>query len=158
MRKFVVVFLLVQASLSASGLCSRLTTTFEYQSREVGLPKELLIAVALVESSGNESAINYNRDGSYDVGLFQLNSKFLDYYVEKFWDTSTPFDPYNGEHSIILGSRYLAWLIETTGSLEKGVIAYNVGIGSVIAEKRVLAQAQYFSKVTKTVTKVLESF
>lgn len=154
MKKIIILLMFVPFSVSSLSLCSELAAQFKYQSWETGLPEELLIAVAFVESSGNSSAVSRNSNGSYDLGLFQLNSEFIPFFEEKFWDSEESFDPFNPRHSIVVGSRYLAWLVEITGSMERGIVAYNVGLGSVLLEDKLYAQARYFSKVTKMTTEV----
>ena len=39
-----------------------------------GVNPSLLVAIARTESSMNPNAINHNRNGSYDLGLMQINS------------------------------------------------------------------------------------
>ena len=41
------------------------------------IPQELLLAIAKVESGLNWRAINVNTDGSYDIGVMQINSRHL---------------------------------------------------------------------------------
>lgn len=41
------------------------------------VPPNLLRAIATVESKMRPDAINYNRNGSYDVGVMQINSTWL---------------------------------------------------------------------------------
>lgn len=42
-----------------------------------GLPRGILLAIAKVESGLKWRAINRNRDGSYDIGIMQINSRHL---------------------------------------------------------------------------------
>jgi soluble lytic murein transglycosylase-like protein len=48
-----------------------------WASRRYGVPAELLQAIAQVESSANPRAFNRNVDGTHDIGLMQINSRWL---------------------------------------------------------------------------------
>ncbi|EBR8426895.1 lytic transglycosylase, partial [Salmonella enterica subsp. enterica serovar London] len=43
------------------------------------IDSDLLRAIALQESRGNQNAIGVNRNGSIDVGLMQINSQYADF-------------------------------------------------------------------------------
>ncbi|MFA5028565.1 MAG: lytic transglycosylase domain-containing protein, partial [Candidatus Methylomirabilota bacterium] len=45
----------------------------------------LLRAIAWVESAGNPSALSWNRNGSYDVGLMQINSWWYSRGLASLW-------------------------------------------------------------------------
>lgn len=51
-----------------------LSLCFEKASQEMGVHKKLLVVVAYVESGLNERAFNVNRNGTYDIGIMQVNS------------------------------------------------------------------------------------
>lgn len=50
---------------------------FEEAATRYQVPVALLKAISKIESSGNPRAINRNRDGSYDIGHMQINSRWL---------------------------------------------------------------------------------
>lgn len=52
-------------------------TCYEQAAAQYSLPVEVLHAIARVESGGNPSAYNRNRNGSEDIGLMQINSIWL---------------------------------------------------------------------------------
>jgi soluble lytic murein transglycosylase-like protein len=43
-------------------------------AKKYNIPFELLIAIASVESNYNPNAINYNSNGTYDIGIMKINS------------------------------------------------------------------------------------
>jgi soluble lytic murein transglycosylase-like protein len=48
-----------------------------WASSRYGVPADLLHAIAVVESSSNSRALNRNVDGTHDIGLMQINSRWL---------------------------------------------------------------------------------
>ncbi|MDY0300848.1 MAG: lytic transglycosylase domain-containing protein [Trichlorobacter sp.] len=47
---------------------------FNEAAKRYGISPRILWAIAKVESGGNPRAINYNKNGTYDYGLMQINS------------------------------------------------------------------------------------
>lgn len=52
-------------------------TCFAQAADKYGVPVALLKAIAVQESNGQAHAINRNRNGSFDIGLMQINSAWL---------------------------------------------------------------------------------
>lgn len=50
---------------------------FEQAAQRYSVPVALLKAIALQESNGRAHAFNRNPNGSYDIGLMQINSGWL---------------------------------------------------------------------------------
>jgi len=66
------VLLLFAAGSQAADAC-----TWETAAGRYGVNAKVLYAIARHESNLNPGAIHQNVDGSYDVGLMQINSKWL---------------------------------------------------------------------------------
>ena len=67
------------------------------------------LAVMSCESDGREKATGYNKDGSYDSGLFQVNSK-----TEEWLETSIynkELDMLNAETNVMAAS----WIVRNIG-------------------------------------------
>ena len=50
---------------------------FEEAASRYQMPSALLKAISRVGSGGNPNALNRNRDGSFDMGHMQINSRWL---------------------------------------------------------------------------------
>jgi hypothetical protein len=78
---------------------------------------DVCIAIALAESGGNPRAVNRNRNGSTDRGLWQINS------VHKQFDPDRLFDPdYNAEAMAVVskgGTDWTPWVAYTSGAYKR---------------------------------------
>jgi len=76
------------------------------------------------ESNWRWDAINDNGD-SRDLGIAQLNSKYINYYSKY---TNEDIDPFNPYQSLLVSVQILKHLYDETGSWMNAVAAYNVGL------------------------------
>jgi len=123
-------------------------------SRLYGYNPELLLAVIAVESKFNPEALGRYRSGGLSgaLGLMQIKyptalaiSKMLGIKGLK------PKDLMDPETNIILGTAYLTTLISRFKSFKLGIIAYNLGPGTVrstLSRKEALPM-RYYEKVLK---------
>lgn len=72
-----VVSLTVTLLVVAPGLAWSMQDCFSAAGIRHGVSPILLEAIAMKESSMRPDAVNRNRDGSWDVGLMQINSRWL---------------------------------------------------------------------------------
>lgn len=83
-----------------------------------GVPEWLLTEVAYVESRFNPTAINVNKNGSIDRGLYQIN------------DVAHPDAPaWCIQGSALYAAKYLKKLYNLTGSWYNALVCYNAGYG-----------------------------
>ncbi|HIC7213572.1 lytic transglycosylase domain-containing protein [Burkholderia stabilis] len=106
-----------------------------------GIDPLLLVAIAKIESALNPRAINYNRNGTYDIGLMQINSTHLPRLIK----TGVTHKRLINEPctSIDTGASILAGFIERHGYTWNAVGAYNAGSSG----KRETARKSYATKV-----------
>lgn len=98
----------------------------------------LLYAIAKTESSLNPSAINRNKNGSYDIGLMQINSSWLPTLRKYGVEEKDLYDPCT---SIQVGAWILSQNMRRMGVTWEAVGAY----AAVSPEKRI----QYAKKVQR---------
>ncbi|MFY9997715.1 MAG: type III secretion system invasion protein IagB [Leclercia sp.] len=86
----------------------------------------LLFAIAKVESGMNPYAVGWNRDGSRDVGLMQINSSHFPELQRAGIDESRLMrEPCT---SIMVGASILSGMIKVYGYNWEAVGAYNAGL------------------------------
>lgn len=103
------------------------------KATERGIDPKIAHAIAMTESSGNANAMNKNRNGTSDYGLFQVNSSNL-----KPGEEEQAFDPeFNTSRGLDI---YKEGLDRFNGNEAMALYSYNHGIRA--AEKAGLAVAQ----------------
>lgn len=87
--------------------------------------------------SFDEFAINRdNTNGTVDVGLFQLNDKYLwTDFVPRYWIEGVEFDPFNWKHNAYIAIHHMAWLQEKLKVEDDIIMAYNCGLNAVINDR-----------------------
>lgn len=95
---------------------------WEEAGERYGVNPSLLYAIAKTESSLNPSAINRNKNGSYDIGLMQINSAWLP-ALRKYGISEQQL--YQPCVSIHVGAWILAQNMRRLGNSWEAVGAYN---------------------------------
>jgi len=110
------------------------------------LPQYYFSKMLEVESNFNPRAVSGpNADGSYDYGLAQLNSKYLDEFGWRY--KFGTIDPFNPEQAIHVAGKHLSVLYAHTGTWEKAFMAYNIGLSRVLSGKISGAGVEYVNKI-----------
>ena len=98
------------------------TACWDAASQRYGVNMHLLYAIAKTESGLNPRAINRNADGSYDIGLMQINSRWLPTLRKYGLSEEQLFDACT---SINVGAWILAQNMHRLGNTWNAVGAYN---------------------------------
>lgn len=130
-----------QALCKLSILCAALLLSspvyaycWQEAGQRYGIEPELLQAIGIVESNLNPAAKNSNKDGSYDLGLMQINSRNIP-TLNKFNISEEKLV----EHpclSVMSGAWILAGMIRKKGYSWEAVGAYNAGLSPKNAHLR----------------------
>ena len=107
-------------------------------SNVLGVPTDFVVSELLVENpEDNPMALSKpNKDGSYDVGLFQLNSRYVyTTFKNRYWNFyDVEFDPMNWQHNTYVAIRLMKDLLDSfNGDMTMAATAYNCGAGRTIA-------------------------
>lgn len=148
--------ILLAALLSASAMqpcaargSAEMETCFATVGQASGVSPALLRAIARVESSLNPKALNAShqtRTGSYDIGLMQINSRWLK-KLGVYGITETAL--YDACTSIEVGAWILSDLFKRHGLNWEAVGAYNAACTQLNREQCKLARDAYIAKVRK---------
>lgn len=103
------------------------------------IPLSLAFALAHTESEFKAKAVNTNKNGSIDRGLFQLNNK-------SFPDL-TEADFFNPEISAKYGMSHLRYCLDTAGNEIAALAMYNAGTGKVRSNSTPQTTLNYVSKI-----------
>lgn len=93
---------------------------FEEAGEAYGVAPGLLWAIAKVESNFNPAAVCYNRDGSYDYGVMQINSSWANKLGLRLWNSLN--DPCT---NVKVGAWILADCLGRYGYTREGIGCYN---------------------------------
>ena len=103
-------------------LPAKSATCFEHASQRYGVPANLLKAIALQESSGRAHAFNRNPNGTFDMGMMQINSAWLPTLARHGIQPQHLWDPCV---STLVGAWILANNFARLGYNTQGLGAYN---------------------------------
>lgn len=92
-----------------------------------GIHTTILRAIAMTESAMNARAVNRNTNGSVDVGLMQINSRWFPRLAEM---GIKPEDLWDGCTNVHVGAWILAGYIRRFGYNWRAIGAYNAGPSS----------------------------
>lgn len=104
------------AGVSAHAFC------FETAGQRYGVSPQLLKAIAQQESSLNPLAYNSNRNGSVDMGLMQINSRWLPFLKQQ---GVSPQDLWSPCTNVMVGAWILAGNFARMGYNTRALGAYN---------------------------------
>jgi len=103
----------------------------------------LLMSISWVESKFNPGALNRNRDGSYDMGIMQINTRWKNYLRRYGIDLSHLWDPC---YNIYIGAMILRYCIDNHGYNWRAVDCYNRGVRRAKGTSRYVWKVYYTLK------------
>ncbi len=112
---------------------------------EIGIPPTLATAVVKVE---NPDYNPYLVGPSGDLGIMQLNPRYLAWFIERYWHIDEPFNWQNPEHNIRVGLKHLKYLMSVHGwNTWQALIAYNCGEERLLTGKPPNVSIEYANKI-----------
>ena len=127
-----------------TGVSSSWAFCFDEAGRKFNVSPALLKAIAKVESSLNPNAVNYNKNGSYDFGLMQINNWWQKSLGDYWYELSDPC------YNVVVGAWILKQCFSQFGCCWDAVACYNTGkpISQLTGQKKENAW-KYIRKVQK---------
>jgi soluble lytic murein transglycosylase-like protein len=96
-----------------------------------GIPPGALESIAWAESGFCPEAESPEREDEYrDLGMFQFNSKYLEWYAKRY-NRGVPFDPMVPEEAVAIAAKHIRFLYERYNRWSDVFLAYNAGYGAV---------------------------
>jgi soluble lytic murein transglycosylase len=97
-------------------------------AQENGLPGDLLMALAWVESSWRRSVVS----DVGAIGVMQLMPRTVEYVSKKLLGLRSNLDPRNPTSNVRMGAKYFRHLLDQNqGNVRRALIAYNQGLTSL---------------------------
>jgi hypothetical protein len=114
------------------------------------VPPALAFSLCAEESEYNPRALNRNKNGTIDRGLFQLNSaSFPKLRVEDFYDSNV---------NASQGISHLRWCLNVAGTEISALAMYNAGETRVRSVGTPKSTLDYVSRILKRQRKIEEDF
>lgn len=112
---------------------------------------DLCVAILLQENPLlNDKAEHRNENGTTDIGLFQMNDKYVwATFVPKYWKMDTEFNPYNWKMNTFLAIHHIHYLHTSMKVLDDTIMAYNCGEGAVMNSKIPESTKAYLASVKR---------
>lgn len=139
--QFLLILLILATSEFAHAQASR-AECIESAAKIYKLDPDLLKALAKHESDFNRKAVHKNKDGTYDYGEMQINSKHLPMLLKAGFKKD---DLFNYCASYHIGAYILNVGISRYGKTWRAVGSYNAGFGR--GKKSEAARLEYVRKI-----------
>lgn len=102
---------------------------------ELEIDSDLAVAILMQENPEfNYEAMHRNENGTVDLGLWQLNDKYLyTTFCDNFWQFSVDLNAFEWKHNTFIALHQIEWLQSRLKVFDDVVMAYNCGIGAVMS-------------------------
>lgn len=116
---------------------------------ELKIDPDLAVSILLQENPDiNFEAIHKNNNGTVDLGLWQLNDKYLyTTFSENFWDFDIALNAFDWKHNTLIALHQIEWLQTRLKVQDDVIMAYNCGIGAVMNREIPDSTKIYLSRV-----------
>jgi hypothetical protein len=118
------------------------------QCQKNDVPVNVALAILSEENPGLVfNAIHMNQNGSQDLGLWQLNDRYIwADFIPRYWDREDVFrwnDPY---HSTYLAIRHIKWLYTHGFNHWQVILAYNCGYWALLSNSVPVSSIEYANR------------
>lgn len=119
---------------------------------ELGVDPDLVVAILLNENPMlDNNHINRNNNGSIDIGLFQLNDRYLySTFQKRYWKfKDVELNPTNWKHNTYIAIHHIRYLSKTHKLWDEIVMAYNCGSTAVMKNRVPESTKEYLARAQK---------
>lgn len=117
---------------------------------ELEIEDELAVAILIQENPEiNFNAMHRNENGTVDLGLWQLNDKYLyTTFTNNFWKfENVELNAFDWKHNTFIALHQIEWLASRLKVFDDVVMAYNCGIGATMNRKIPSSTFTYLKRV-----------
>ena len=118
--------------------------------KELEIQDELAVAILIQENPEiNFNAMHRNENGTVDLGLWQLNDKYLyTTFSTNFWKfENVELNAFDWKHNTFIALHQIEWLASRLKVFDDVVMAYNCGIGATMNRKIPSSTITYLKRV-----------
>lgn len=117
---------------------------------EYGLNLKMCLAILMAENpTFNELASHENLNGTTDLGLWQLNSRYIDLFAV-YWGKGN-FDVLNWKCNTYSALNHIKMLCDNLETTDEVIKAYNCGIGAVMSGRIPQSTENYLLRVKRNI-------
>lgn len=124
-------------------------------STSLEVDPDLVVAILMQENPKfNPGAENRNSNGTSDLGLFQLNSRYVfSTFEQKYWLEDGPeLNPFNWKHNTFVAIHLIKDLTTKLKVQDDAIMAYNCGYPAVINHQIPATTYIYLAAVKNNIT------
>lgn len=116
---------------------------------EIDLDSNLAVSILMRENPElNPDAVHKNENGTMDVGLWQLNDKYLyQVFLTRYWKLPVDFNPFNWKMNTYIALNHIKYLQTQMKVFDDVVCSYNCGEGAVMRNEIPASTYQYLAYV-----------
>ena len=117
---------------------------------ELGIDTDLAIAILTTENTAYDPEVigKRNENGTVDLGLWQLNDKYLwTTFKDRYWFENIELNPFNWKHNTFIALHHLKYLQDKLKVEDDVIMAYNGGEGAVMNSTVKQSTYDYLTKV-----------
>lgn len=117
--------------------------------KSLDLDSDLVVAHLIAENPQFDvNAKHLNGNGTTDLGLFQLNDRYLfTTFKDKYWKETYEIDPFNWQHNTYIAIHLIKDLQDKFENQDDAIMAYNGGSGAVMTGNIKPLTRYYLQKV-----------
>ncbi len=123
-----ILFFFLPLMVQAETIDSEYLPWFQEVCAMENVPLEIILSIAIVESNMQMINSELNSNGSFDIGVMQINSHYVSYFEEQLWYQNLPFDVNDPEDNIRMGVLILKHLYIETHEWDRACMSYNRGL------------------------------
>ena len=143
----------IQVNSKYDFIDSRIGCYIESLCYELELDSNLVFGILMQENPMFDSnAVNKNGNGTLDVGLFQLNDRYLwNDFEKRYWIDGVELDPFNWKHNCYIAVHHISHLQKTLKVNDDVIMAYNCGMTAVMKDRVPEITRRYLANVRNNI-------